>query len=161
MVPPNEVILEFHYSFGAIRVVLFQKKEQFGLNCRLIVVLLLILDHLDCNIFAFLVVSALDDLAEGAFADHLTHFKSVANLVSIDDPVVALSIVKAVVDQSLLLGGLVLLIWLCDIPDFFIFLNLTLLVTVQEVFSRALLKQGLARHWEFERRLGRLLLDCY
>ena len=134
MVPPHEVVLKFNDSFSTVRVVLFQKKEQLCFDCCLIVVFLLILDHFDRDVLSFLVISALDDLSEGTLADELAHFKSVADLVTTDDPVVPLSIVKSVVDQSLLLRGLVLLVWLGDVPDFFIFLNFSLLVVVQEVF---------------------------
>lgn len=133
MVPPHEVVLELNNSFSAVGVVLFQKKEQLGFNGCLIIVLLLVLDHLDRDVLTFLVISAPYDLSEGALADELAHFKSVADLVTTDDSVVPLGIVKSVVDQSLFLRGLVLLVWLGNVPDFFIFLDFCQFVVVQEV----------------------------
>ena len=104
-------------------------------------------------------ISASDDLPERAFTDELAHFKSVANLVTIDDSVVAFSIVKAVVYQSFLLGGLVLLIWPGKVPNFFIFLNFGLLMVIQEVFGAAGAQEGFTRDWEVELQLRGPLLD--
>ena len=125
MVTPDEIVLELDDSLGAIRVVFLEQQQQFGLYSGLVVILLLILDHFDCNVLVLLVVSAFDYLAESSFADELAHFEPVANLVTCHNSIVPLCIVEAVVDQPLLLCGLVLLICLRQVPDFFVLLNLS------------------------------------
>jgi Asp-tRNA(Asn)/Glu-tRNA(Gln) amidotransferase C subunit len=63
----------------------------------LIIVLLLVLDHLDRHHFASLVILALDDLSECAFADQLKQLESIGNLVTRYYAVVPFRVVEAVV----------------------------------------------------------------
>jgi len=43
-------------------------------------------------------VHALDNLTKGAFADYFNHLESIAYLVTIDDSIVPLGVIEAIVD---------------------------------------------------------------
>lgn len=73
----------------------------------------MVLDQFDGYVRVGFAVVGFDDLAEGPFADEFSKLKTVCNLVSGYDAVVALLIVKAVVDEPLQLGWLVLLVVWC------------------------------------------------
>ena len=135
MVTPYEIVLELDNSFSTVRVILFEKQQELGLHSCLIVILLLVLDHFDCNVLVLLVIPAFDNLAESSLSNKLSHFEAVANLITCHDSVVPLRIVEAVIHEPLLLCGLVLLICLCKIKHFFILLNLSQFVHAQ-VFLR-------------------------
>lgn len=61
MVAPHEVVNQFDDALHIIRVVFFQQQQQFSLDSRLVVVLLLVLNNLDGDRLATLVVNALND----------------------------------------------------------------------------------------------------
>lgn len=69
-------------------------------------------------------VFALENLAESAFANEFIHLKSVADLVTIDDAIVALGIVKAIIYEALKLGRGIFLVLLGEIEYFIVFGNL-------------------------------------
>ena len=73
-------------------------------------------------------VLALEHLAEGTLAYELHEFEPVADLVSRHNPVVALVVVEAIVDEPFKFGGLILLIRLGKIKNFFILSHLALLM---------------------------------
>ena len=98
MVPPHEVVLEFDYALDLIRIVLLQEQKELSLNSGLIVVLLLVLNHLDCYHLSSFVILTLKYLAKRAFADKLDEFESVTDLVAGDYAIVALIVVKAVIN---------------------------------------------------------------
>ena len=69
-------------------------------------------------------VEAFEDLAEGALANLLDDLEPEANLVILRDPVVAVSVIVAVVDDPLGLGGVDLVLIGGQVEYFFKFLNL-------------------------------------
>ena len=98
MVPPHEVVLEFDYALDLIGVVLLQEEEELGLYSGLIVVLLLVLNHLDGDHLTSFVVLAFEDLAKRALANELDQFETVTDLVAGHDSIVALVVIKAVIN---------------------------------------------------------------
>ena len=98
MVPPHEVVLEFDYALDLVGIVLFQEKEELCLDSGLIVVLLLVLNHLNCYHLSSFVILAFEYLAKCALADKLNEFESVTDLVSGNYSIVALIVVKAVIN---------------------------------------------------------------
>ena len=82
MVAPDEVVLKFDDALHLVRIVLLKKKEQLGLDSRLIVVLLLILHHLDGDHLLSLMILALENLAEGTLTNQLDQFEAITDLVA-------------------------------------------------------------------------------
>lgn len=58
MIPPHEVVYQFYDTLNRIWVILFKQEQQLGFNGRLVVVLLLVFHHFDCNVLSRLVVFA-------------------------------------------------------------------------------------------------------
>lgn len=101
MVSPDEVILELDHTLDRIWIVFLEQKEQLGFHSSLIVVLLLVLDHLDRHHFARFVVLAFEHLAKRTLSDEFNILKSVADLITRNDAIVAFVVVEAIVDESL------------------------------------------------------------
>ena len=101
VVPEDEVVLDLDEALPLLRVVLLQQQQQFGLDCRLVVVLLLVLDELHRHQLLQLVVEALQHLAEGALANHLNYLEPKGNLVVGLHAVVPFVVVKSIVLNTL------------------------------------------------------------
>lgn len=69
-------------------------------------------------------VETFEDLAEGALANLLNDLEPEANLVILRDPVVAVSVIVAVVNDPLGLGGVDLVLIGGEVEYFFELLNL-------------------------------------
>ena len=69
-------------------------------------------------------VETFEDLAESALANLLNDLESEANLVILRNPVVAVSVIVAVVNDPLGLGGVDLVLVGGEVEYFFEFLNL-------------------------------------
>ena len=69
MISPYEIVLKLDDSLDLVRVVFFEKKQKFGLNSCLVVVLLLVFNHLDGDKLVSFVVFALEHLTKSTFAD--------------------------------------------------------------------------------------------
>ena len=69
-------------------------------------------------------VETFEDLAESALANLLNDLESEANLVILRDPVVAVSVIVAVVNDPLGLGGVDLVLVGGEVEYFFELLNL-------------------------------------
>lgn len=136
MVSPYKVVEQFDDSFHVLTVVFLQDEEQFCLHGGLVVVLLLILHHFDGHLLAGLVVEALDDGPEGALTNLLNNLESICNLVASFKSVVAFLIIEAVVNESLQLGGNVLLVLPGEVPYFFILVNFGSLVVIKHVLRK-------------------------
>jgi hypothetical protein len=108
MVAPNEVVCELDDALVILRIVLLEQKQKFRFDRRLIVVLLLVLDDLDCDLLLRLVVQTANHITEGTLAYYLFNFVAVADLITALKSVVALIIVKTVVYESFQLCRLVL-----------------------------------------------------
>ena len=108
MVAPNKVVCELDDALVILRIVLLEQKQKFRFDRRLIVVLLLVLNDLDCDLLLRLVVQAADNITEGTLAYYLFNFVAVADLITALKSVVALIIVKTVVYESFQLCRLVL-----------------------------------------------------
>ena len=124
MVPEDKVVLYLDHALLVLGVVLLREEEEFGLNGRLVVVLLLILNKFHSHHLLGLVVETFEDLAEGALANLLDDLEPEANLVILRDPVVAVSIIVAVVNDPLGLGGVDLVFVGGQVEYFFEFLSL-------------------------------------
>lgn len=156
MVAPNEVVCEFDDALVILRIVLLEQKQKLRFDRRLIVVLLLILDDLDCDLLFRLVVQAANHITEGTLAYYLFNFVAVADLITALKSVVALIIVKTVVYESFQLCRLVLFILGRQEPNLLIFLDFCTLKCRQQLICSELL--GLdAAHWVSEFRSFRLL----
>jgi hypothetical protein len=127
MVPEDKVVLYLDHAVLVLGVVLLREEEEFGLNGRLVIVLLLILNKFHCHHLFGLVVETFEDLAESALANLLDDLEPEANLVILRDPVVAVSVIVVVVDDPLGLGGVDLVLVGCEVEYFFEFLNLSCL----------------------------------
>jgi len=108
MVAPNEVVCEFDDALVILRIVLLEQKQKFRFDRRLIVVLLLVFDDLDCDLLLRLVVQAANHITESTLAYYLFNFVAVADLITALKSVVALIIVETVVYKSFQLCRLVL-----------------------------------------------------
>jgi len=128
MVAPYEVVLQLYDTLNGIRIILLQKKQELGFDGSLIVVLFLILNHLDSDHLARLVVLALQNLSKCAFANQLNQLKPVADLVTADDAVVAFTVVEAVIYETLQFGWCIFLISLGEVKYFIVLGNLCHLV---------------------------------
>ena len=73
-------------------------------------------------------ILAFEHLAESTLANELHELEPVADLVTRHDSVVALAVVEAIVDEPFKFGGLILLIGLGKIVNFFILGHLPLLM---------------------------------
>ena len=124
MVPEDKVVLDLDHALLILGVVLLREEEEFRLNGRLVVVLLLILNEFHSHNLLRLVVETFEDLAESALANLLDNLEPEANLVILRDPVVAVSVIVAVVDDPLGLGGVDLVLVGGEVEYFFELLNL-------------------------------------
>lgn len=124
MVPEDKVVLYLDHALLVLGVVLLREEEEFGLNGRLVVVLLLILYKFHSHHLLGLVVETFEDLAEGALANLLDNLEPEANLVILRDPVVAVSVIVAVVNDPLGLGRVDLVLVGGEVEYFLEFLNL-------------------------------------
>ena len=124
MVPEDKVVLYLNHALLVLGVVLLREMEEFGLNGRLVIVLLLILNEFHSHHLLRLVVETFEDLAESALANLLNDLEPEANLVILRDPVVAVSVIVAVVDDPLGLGGVDLVLVGGEVEYFFELLNL-------------------------------------
>lgn len=105
MVPEHKVVLNLNDTLLVLGVVLLGKKKEFGFNGRLIIVLFLILNKFHSDHLFGLVVETFQDLTESALADLFDDLEPEAYLVILRYPVVAVSIIVAVVNDPLGLGG--------------------------------------------------------
>ena len=110
MVPPHEVVLEFDYALDLVGIVLLQKEKELCLNSGLIVVLLLVLYHLNCDHLSRFMILTLEDLAKRALANKFDEFETVTYLVAGNYSIVALIVVEAVIDKTFELCRCILLI---------------------------------------------------
>ncbi len=124
MVPEHKVVLNLDDTLLVIGVILLCKKKEFGFNCCLIVVLLLILNKFHSDHLLGLVVETFQDLTESALANLLNDLEPEAYLVILRNPVVAISVIVAVVNDSLCLGRMDLVLIRGKVEYFFEFLNL-------------------------------------
>ena len=108
MVAPNEVVCELDDALVILRIVLLEQKQKFRFDRRLIVVLFLVLDDLDCDLLLRLVVQTANHITESTLAYYLFNFVAVADLIPALKSVVALIIVETVVYESFQLCRLVL-----------------------------------------------------
>ena len=97
MVAEQEVVLHPYYSLLVLRVVFPHGLQHPDLDLGLLVELLLVLDHFDCDFFLLLVVEALADLAEAAPAEEGEDLVPVGDVVALDQEVVGVAVVEAVV----------------------------------------------------------------
>lgn len=121
----------------------------------MVVVFFLVLYHFDGHHLARLVVLALQHLSESTLANQLYLLEAVPYLVTRDDSIVALVIVEAVINEPLKFSGLVLLILLSEIVDFFVLSHLCLLVDGKVILGLREGLQALARDGEGDRWTGR------
>jgi hypothetical protein len=108
-----------------------QVVEDLDLNERLVVEALLVADDLDGDGLARLVVAALDDLAERAFAEDAHDLVPVAEVVAVDDEIVAPVVVVAVVERAVVELGHLLLATDTDAVDLGVLGDLAPLVVGQ------------------------------
>lgn len=134
VVAPDEVVNELDYPLYIIAVVLFKQQKQLCLHSCLVVVLLLVFDHLDCNFDLVLVVKAFNHASECTFADLLYNLVPVADLVTCLQSIVAFLVIKPVVYETLKLGRLVLLFFCGNVPNLLKLLNFSALIGGQVVF---------------------------
>ena len=80
-------------------------------------------------------IVTLDHLTKSAFTDHFDHLEAIIYLISRDDPIVALRIIKAVVDKALKFGRLILLSVVRQIPNLVKFANFGDFVEIEVVFG--------------------------
>jgi hypothetical protein len=71
VIAPYKVILKLDHPLDVLWVVLFKQQKQLCLHCCLVVIFLLVLNHLDGDKLAGLVVFAFKNLTESALADEL------------------------------------------------------------------------------------------
>ena len=98
----DHIVVEVNHIHDVLRVVFFQKLQDFKFHARLVVVLLLILDDLDGHIDAILVVETFDCRTERAFAKEALDLEAIADVIVGDDLIIARFIIVAIV---------VLLLW--------------------------------------------------
>ena len=101
MLPKYHIILHVYYVHSVIWIVLFQVLQYLQFNARLIVVLLLVLDHLKCNVLFPFVIEALESDPERAFAEELLNLVPVTDMVSHHDLIVTLVVIVAEVVLTL------------------------------------------------------------
>ena len=104
MVPEDKVVLDLDHTLLVLSIVFLNKKKKFGLNGRLIVIFLLILNEFHSNHRFGLVVKAFQDLSEGALANLLNNLESKAYLIVLRDSIVTICVIIAIVDDSFGLG---------------------------------------------------------
>lgn len=110
VVPEHKVILNLYHALLVLWVVLLYQQQQFSLNCRLVVVLLLILNEFHSDHLLCLVVETLEDLSESALPDLFYDLEPEANLIILRYPVVAISIIISVINDSLSLSRVYLVL---------------------------------------------------
>ena len=79
-------------------------------------------------------ISTFNDLSKSTFSNKFTNFKPITDLIPFYNPIVALSIIKAVVYKSFLFCGLIFHIRFCNIVYFFILLYFSQFMDTQELF---------------------------
>lgn len=159
MVPKNEVITELYNSLHVIWVAFFQQKEQFGFDCCLVVIFLLVLDQFDGDKLFVFVVQALDDLPEGSLANNFNQLESECDVVTFLDSVIAFFVIKSVVNESLHITCLNLEFILAQVIQLVILFNFCSL-EVRQVLVGNIICFGLT--WsdrELNLHIGRLV-DC-
>ena len=80
-------------------------------------------------------IVTLDNLSESPFTDHFNHLEAIIYLISRDNPIIPLRIIKAVVDKAFKFGGLVLLSIMSQIPNLIKFANFGDFVEIEVVFG--------------------------
>lgn len=148
MVSPHKVVLKLDYPLDVLWIVFLKQQQQLRLHCCLVVVFFLVLNHLDGDKLARLVVFAFEYLPKCAFANELKQLKSVGDLVPCHDPIVALLIIEPVVDQSLQLGRLILV--RSEIVNLLVLTDFSLLVAAQKILYRRVGCTLLALEREFD-----------
>ena len=68
MLPEDDEVVQVDHVHDVFRVVLLQELQDLQLNTGLVVILLLVLDDLDCDIDARLMVEALEGRSKRALA---------------------------------------------------------------------------------------------
>jgi len=117
VVPEHKVVLDLDHMLLLLIIVLPDHQQQLRLHCRLVVILFLVLDELHGHQLSFLVVEAFEDLPESSLPDELQDLEPEPNLVSADYFVVALTVVKAIVDEPLGLSGVDLAVLVGQVVD--------------------------------------------
>jgi len=133
MVSEDKIVVDLDYALFIFCVVFLDQEKQFGLNCRLVVVFLLILDKLHRYQLLGLVIEAFKHLTKGTFSDLLNDLKPEANLVVLRNSIVAVAIVIAVVNDTFGLAWVNLKVVLSEIEDFFELCHLLHLGLSQEL----------------------------
>jgi len=105
MISKDEIVTEFDDPFNVVGVAFLEKQQQLSFYSCLIVILLLILDQLDCHELIVLVIQTLDDLAKRSFTDNFYQLEPIRDVVAFLNSVIAFLVIKAIVDEPLQLGG--------------------------------------------------------
>ena len=93
MLSENHVVVQMDHIHDILRVVLFQKLEDFELNSGLVIVLLLVFDNLDGDINSSLVIETFQSSSKRALPQERLNFKSEPNMVICDDLIIAFFII--------------------------------------------------------------------
>lgn len=97
MLPEYHVVLDVDDIHDIISVMLPQVLEDLQLHASLIVVFLFVLDYLDGKLLLRLVIYALECRSKRALSKELKDLIPVANMVSCNDLIVSLVIIKTMV----------------------------------------------------------------
>ena len=97
MLPENYVIIQVDHVHDVLRVVFLQELQDFQLDSGLVVVFFLVFHDFHGNVDSVFVVEALQSRSKTTFAEEGLYFKPVADVVVVDNLVVALFVVIAVV----------------------------------------------------------------
>ena len=125
MISKDEVVLNLNNTFFVLGVVLLDQQQQLRLNSSLVVVLLLIFDEFHSNQWLGFVVVALEDLSKCAFSDLFDDLETEANLVVLWNAIITVTVIIAVIHNSLCFSWMNFEFIRSQVVYFFEFLNLS------------------------------------
>jgi hypothetical protein len=102
MLAENHIVFNVDHIHDVVSVVLPEVLKNFQFHAGLIIIFLLVFDYFDSDFFLCLVVDDLECCSKGALTKKLHDLIPVTNMISSDDFVVALVIVKAMIMIELL-----------------------------------------------------------
>ena len=93
MLSKDHIVLQVHHVHDILRIILFQKLQNFKFNSCLVHVFLLVLDHFQCNLTACLVVNTLKSCAEWSLSQEFYDLVSVAYMIILRVLIIAILII--------------------------------------------------------------------
>jgi len=106
MISKDEIVSKFYYPLYVIRVTLFQKQKELGLNSCLVVVFLLVLYEFNSHKLFVLVIHARNNLSKCSLSDNFNQLIPVGDMVIFLNSVVAFFVVETVIYKSFKLSRL-------------------------------------------------------